>query len=279
MEQIKYNRMSEGGLIMKPVQEKWDIIKKSVVSDYGISPIAVKIWIDPMEYYSETNDTVTIMLPNDKANVIDLITDKYKDIFIIAISETLNNEYDVSFIVNEEKPQELGNNQNNIPEKESSNTSLIKKYTFDNFVTGNNSFAVSACLAVAETAGTDNNTYNPLYIYGGSGLGKTHLMHAIGNYINENNPSLKILYVNSENFTNEVIKKINEKSDPVVFILWGTPARKKKELITNHMHYIIESVHPSPLSAYNGFFGSKPFSKTNKFLRDHNQKEIDWRIE
>lgn len=208
MEQIKYNRMSEGGLIMKPVQEKWDIIKKSVVSDYGISPIAVKIWIDPMEYYSETNDTVTIMLPNDKANVIDLITDKYKDIFIIAISETLNNEYDVSFIVNEEKPQEVSNNQNNIPEKESSNTSLIKKYTFDNFVTGNNSFAVSACLAVAETAGTDNNTYNPLYIYGGSGLGKTHLMHAIGNYINENNPSLKILYVNSENFTNEVIKSI-----------------------------------------------------------------------
>ncbi|MBQ5440599.1 MAG: ATP-binding protein, partial [Clostridia bacterium] len=154
------------------------------------------------------NDTVTIMLPNDKANIIDLITDKYKDIFIIAISETLNSEYEVNFIVHEEKQEETGNVQNNIPEKESTNTSLIKKYTFDNFVTGNNSFAVSACLAVAETAGTDNNTYNPLYIYGGSGLGKTHLMHAIGNYINENNPSLKILYVNSENFTNEVIKSI-----------------------------------------------------------------------
>lgn len=82
-----------------------------------------------------------------------------------------------------------------------------------------------------------------------------------------------------EIFTNEVIKKINEKNDPVVFILWGTPARKKKELITNHIHYIIESVHPSPLSAYNGFFGSKPFSKTNKFLKEHNLKEIDWRIE
>ena len=200
--------MSEGGLIMKPVQEKWDIIKQSVINDYGISPIAVKIWINPMEYYSETNDTVTIMLPNDKANIIDLITDKYKDIFIIAISETLNSEYEVNFIVHEEKQEETGNVQNNIPEKESTNTSLIKKYTFDNFVTGNNSFAVSACLAVAETAGTDNNTYNPLYIYGGSGLGKTHLMHAIGNYINENNPSLKILYVNSENFTNEVIKSI-----------------------------------------------------------------------
>ena len=82
-----------------------------------------------------------------------------------------------------------------------------------------------------------------------------------------------------ETFTNEVIKKINEKKEPVVFILWGTPARKKKEFITNKIHYIVESPHPSPLSAYNGFFGSKPFSKTNKFLKDNNLKEIDWRIE
>lgn len=82
-----------------------------------------------------------------------------------------------------------------------------------------------------------------------------------------------------EVFTNEVIKKINDKKEPVVFILWGTPARKKKELINNSKHYIIESVHPSPLSAYNGFFGSKPFSKTNEFLRENHIKEIDWRIE
>ncbi|MBQ3307779.1 MAG: uracil-DNA glycosylase [Bacilli bacterium] len=82
-----------------------------------------------------------------------------------------------------------------------------------------------------------------------------------------------------EVFTNEVIKKINDKKEPVVFILWGTPARKKKELINNSKHYIIESVHPSPLSAYNGFFGSKPFSKTNDFLRENHIKEIDWRIE
>ena len=193
---------------MKPVQEKWDIIKNAVITDYGISPIAVKLWIDPMEYYSETDDTVTIILPNDKANIIELLTEKYKDFFIIAIYETLNDEYDVKFIADEKKPQEESNNQKTVQEKESTNTSLIKKYTFDNFVTGNNSFAVSACLAVAETAGTDSNTYNPLYIYGGSGLGKTHLMHAIGNYLNEHNPSLKILYVTSENFTNDVVNSL-----------------------------------------------------------------------
>ena len=193
---------------MKPVQEKWDTIKNAVITDYGISPIAVKLWIDPMEYFSETDDTVTIILPNDKANIIELLTEKYREFFIIAIYETLSNEYEVKFISDEKKPQEESNNQKTVQEKESTNTSLIKKYTFDNFVTGNNEFAVSACLAVAETAGTDSNTYNPLYIYGGSGLGKTHLMHAIGNYLNEHNPSLKILYVTSENFTNDVVNSL-----------------------------------------------------------------------
>lgn len=82
-----------------------------------------------------------------------------------------------------------------------------------------------------------------------------------------------------EQFTDHVIEKINEKQEPVVFILWGAYARNKKKLITNHQHYIIESAHPSPFSAYNGFFGSKPFSKTNDFLKKNGIKEIDWRIE
>ena len=81
-----------------------------------------------------------------------------------------------------------------------------------------------------------------------------------------------------EIFTDEVIKKINNKSTPVVFILWGSYARSKKELITNDKHFIIESAHPSPLSAYNGFFGSKPFSKTNKFLISKGLKPINWEI-
>lgn len=81
-----------------------------------------------------------------------------------------------------------------------------------------------------------------------------------------------------ETFTDEVIKIINEKEDPVVFILWGAYARNKKSLITNKKHYIIESTHPSPFSAYNGFFGSKPFSKANDFLIKNNIKPINWQI-
>lgn len=81
-----------------------------------------------------------------------------------------------------------------------------------------------------------------------------------------------------EIFTDEVIKIINKKDTPVVFILWGSYARSKKELITNKKHFIIESAHPSPLSAHNGFFGSRPFSKTNKFLIEHGLKPINWEI-
>lgn len=82
-----------------------------------------------------------------------------------------------------------------------------------------------------------------------------------------------------EEFTNQVIKALNEKEKPVIFILWGNNAISKSNLITNPKHLIIKSVHPSPLSATRGFFGSKPFSKTNNFLISTNQIPIDWQIE
>lgn len=79
-----------------------------------------------------------------------------------------------------------------------------------------------------------------------------------------------------EIFTDNIIKYLGEREEPMVFILWGSYARSKKELIKNKKHLILESVHPSPLSANRGFFGSKPFSKTNNFLRENNIKEINW---
>ncbi len=81
-----------------------------------------------------------------------------------------------------------------------------------------------------------------------------------------------------ETFTDAVISKINEKQTPVVFILWGSFAKSKKALITNPIHHIIESAHPSPFSANKGFFGTKPFSRTNEFLKANNIKEINWEI-
>lgn len=79
-----------------------------------------------------------------------------------------------------------------------------------------------------------------------------------------------------EIFTDNIIKYLNDREKPVVFILWGSYARSKKELITNKKHLIIESAHPSPLSASRGFFGSKPFSKCNAFLKQHGEEEIKW---
>ena len=82
-----------------------------------------------------------------------------------------------------------------------------------------------------------------------------------------------------EHFTDEIIKILNDRADPIVFILWGNNAISKKSLITNPNHYILQSVHPSPLSATRGFFGSKPFSKANEFLKSKGKEPIDWQIE
>ena len=82
-----------------------------------------------------------------------------------------------------------------------------------------------------------------------------------------------------EEFTDACIKVLAEQDRPLVFILWGTPARRKKALIHNPKHLIVESPHPSPLSAHNGFFGSKPFSKTNAYLESVGLEPIDWQIQ
>lgn len=82
-----------------------------------------------------------------------------------------------------------------------------------------------------------------------------------------------------EMFTDAIIKAVNEQDRPIVFILWGKPAQTKKKMLTNPKHLILEAPHPSPLSAYRGFFGSKPFSKTNDYLVEHGIEPIDWQIE
>lgn len=92
----------------------------------------------------------------------------------------------------------------------------------------------------------------------------------------EKDKPLSHKHLNWEIFTDEVIKKLNDRESPIVFILWGGYARSKKKYITNCKHLIIESAHPSPLSSYRGFFGSRPFSKTNEFLEKNNIKKVNW---
>ena len=120
----------------------------------------------------------------------------------------MNHNYDVSFILEKDQEGEETSSETKDPNYliNYENSNLNPKYKFDTFVVGSsNKFAHSASLAVAESPGV---TYNPLYLYGGAGLGKTHLMHSIGHFILEQNPNMKILYVTSEQFTNEVIESI-----------------------------------------------------------------------
>lgn len=150
-----------------------------------------------------------IMIPSDQAHALNYISSKYKSFFKVIISEMMDHTYDISFVLekeaikNEKKAEPASKPSNHIHYE---NANLNPKYKFDTFVVGsNNKLAHSAALAAAESPG---EVYNPLYIYGGAGLGKTHLMHAIGHFTLEKNPGMKVLYVTSENFTNEVISCI-----------------------------------------------------------------------
>ena len=189
---------------MELIQSKWDEILEYIKNEYNLSDISFNTWIKPLKFHSVENNKVIIIIPFDQSHSKNYISSKYSLPIKVSITEVTGMEYDVEFILEKDASSEdtlINNNIINTPEYE--NTNLNNTYTFDTFVVGsNNRFAQSAALAVAESPG---ETYNPLFIYGGVGLGKTHLMHAIANYIISENPGKKVLYVTSEQFTNDII--------------------------------------------------------------------------
>ena len=190
---------------MDLIKEKWDIIKETLRTEYDLSDISYNTWVKPLNFYSEKDDIVTIMIPSDQAHALKYISSKYKSYFQVTISEMMDHTYDISFILEKDAEKEAASSKA-IYNINYINANLNSKYRFDTFVVGgNNKFAHSASLAVAESPG---EAYNPLYLYGGAGLGKTHLMHSIGHFILDQNPDMKVLYVTSEQFTNEVIESI-----------------------------------------------------------------------
>lgn len=191
---------------MEKIIEKWDQILNTVKKEHEISDISFDTWMRPLEVYALEGNTLYILAPFEQM-ALSYIQKKYYLPLKVAICEILEIEYDIQFILPEyAKSLNVKKPTKKVSSLNGSYSNLNPNYTFDTFVVGNNNrFAQSASLAVAESPG---ETYNPLYIYGGPGLGKTHLMHSIGHFILDQNPDSKVIYVTSEQFTNEVIESI-----------------------------------------------------------------------
>lgn len=180
-----------------------------------LSEVGFNTWIKCIEPVNTSQDTIFLSVPNEFTKGI--LEARYKDLISNALKLVSNKKYEIKFVLENDdiiKELEKAPSTNKARERQKSqpedmvSSILNPKYTFDTFVIGNsNRFAHAASLAVAEAPA---KAYNPLFIYGGVGLGKTHLMHAIGHYITSENPQSKVLYVSSEKFTIELINSIKD---------------------------------------------------------------------
>lgn len=195
---------------MNTVEEKWPQIIEHLRVEHELSNVSFSTWIKPLKVYDVISNTVFIMVNMNSS--VEYIEKKYLLPLKVCIAEITGEEYEVSFIsedddrLNEIQNMAVEASQKKRTKSVAERAGLNPKYTFDTFVVGgNNSFAHAVSVAVAESPG---QVYNPLFLYGGVGLGKTHLMHSIAHFILDQNPKKKILYVTSETFTNELIESL-----------------------------------------------------------------------
>ena len=203
------------------VSKNWDAILEMLKNDFEIKPVLFKTFIEPLKVYDEDDDKVTILLDDDVYQHYDsYIKEKFYTFIKNSIEAVTGKSYSLDFISKEElESYDTEKNENNQLIERAASANLNPNYTFDTFVVGpNNDFIAAAAKAVAKDPNTD---WNPLFIYGGVGLGKTHLMHSIAHSILENQKDARVLYVTSEQFTNEVIESIKEG------VLASTKLRKK----------------------------------------------------
>ena len=225
---------------MNIVEQNWEQILNKMKLEYCSSNISYNTWIAPLTVYEVTDDTVYILVKLRAS--LEHIEEKYLLPFKVCIAEVTGIEYEVAFVtdnqtvIQEKKDNIIKKNRvNSLFEK----ANLNPKYTFDTFVVGsNNNFAHAASLAVAESPG---EIYNPLFIYGGVGLGKTHLMHSIAHFILENDPTKQVLYVTSETFTNELIDalKAGKTGSELAMTKFREKYRNNDVLLIDDIQFII----------------------------------------
>ena len=250
--------------MLETLKEKWNDILKYLKEEYEISDVSFDTWLLPLEVYAleQPGNIVKIIVPD--ANFLGYIKKKYSVMLKVSIEEVTGIKCDtVQFLVEEDIVPEpasanqlIQNNTNTVSPATLQNANLNPKYTFDTFVVGaNNNLAHAASLAVAESPG---EIYNPLFIYGGVGLGKTHLMHSIANFILKNNPKAKILYVTSEKFTNELIDAIRNKNN-ISTTEFREKYRNNDVLLIDDIQFIIgkESTQEEFFHTFNALHESK----------------------
>ncbi len=192
---------------MNVIEEKWEDILDYVRIEHELTHVSFNTWLQPLKVYRYENGILSILVPEQQQMGISYISKKYLLPIKVAVAEVTGIDCDIEFILPDDASKKENQTKNlAVTNINMEQANLNPRYTFSTFVVGkNNNFAHAASLAVAESPG---EMYNPLFIYGGVGLGKTHLMHSIAHFILEKNPSANILYVTSETFTNEVIENI-----------------------------------------------------------------------
>lgn len=188
------------------MHEIWD--KTLDLIKVELTEVSFNTWLKAIQPVSMTDNVFTLSVPDDFTKGI--LEARYLTLIKNALKQVSSNYYDIKLIIGAEEKETLRDEQKKLEHgsDEPMNGSLNPKYTFDTFVIGNsNRLAHAASVAVAESPA---KAYNPLFIYGGVGLGKTHLMHAIGHYIQNQNKKAKVVYVSSETFTNELINSIRD---------------------------------------------------------------------
>ena len=247
--------------MLEQLKEQWDDILLHLKEEHEIMDVSYKTWLLPLKIYAVEGNVVKILAPD--ANFITYIRKKYGFILQVIIEEVTGFACTVEFITEDsikdkEKPEKqlIQTNASDVNQATLQGANLNPRYTFDTFVVGaNNNLAHAAALAVAESPG---EVYNPLFIYGGVGLGKTHLMHSIAHFILKNNKEAKILYVTSEKFTNELIDAIRNKNN-ISTTEFREKYRNNDVLLIDDIQFIIgkESTQEEFFHTFNTLYESK----------------------
>lgn len=267
---------------MNIIQEKWDEILNIVKTEHELSDVSFNTWLLPLKVHNVENNIVTIVVPTEQV-ALNYISKKYTLPLQVAIGEVTGlADCKVQFILEKDvKAKPLASQETNATRLEEAR--LNPKYTFDTFVVGsNNKFAHAASLAAAESPG---EIYNPLFIYGGVGLGKTHLMHSIAHFVIDAYPESRVLYVTSEEFTNELIESIRNGNNTAM-----TKFREKYRnidvLLVDDVQFIIgkESTQEEFFHTFNALHSAKKQivissdkpPKDMEILEDRIRSRFEW---